>query len=168
MTFASLWQIHNILQNSAKQWRHRVTWEPPWLSDMAQLAQVSFTFWLLFRFFIYLSIYFPFFLILFLSSSLFMTGCWSHTRQFKNKFLGTRTSSLVVQWVRIHLAKEGTWFQFLVGKPISHMPRGNQARPLQLLKRMCFGGHEPQLEDRSPIRKDLTWYNKDPVCHIRL
>ena len=32
-------------------------------------------------------------------------------------------TSLVVQWLRIHLAMQGTWVQPLVGKLKSYMPR---------------------------------------------
>ena len=32
---------------------------------------------------------------------------------------------LVVQWLRIHLAMQGTWVQSLVGELRSHKPRGN-------------------------------------------
>lgn len=82
MTFARLWQIHNILQNSAEEWYHRVTWEPLWLSYMAQVAQVSVTFWLYEAF--YLSFYVFFFFSSFSLSKPLMTGRWSHTWKIKN------------------------------------------------------------------------------------
>ena len=34
-------------------------------------------------------------------------------------------TSLLVQWLRIHLPMKGTWVQYLVGELRSHMPRGN-------------------------------------------
>ena len=34
-------------------------------------------------------------------------------------------TSLVVQWLRIRLAMQGTWVQSLVGELRSHKPRGN-------------------------------------------
>ena len=40
------------------------------------------------------------------------------------KGAGIRTS-LVVQWLRIHLAMQGTRVQFLVGELRSHMSQGN-------------------------------------------
>ena len=42
-------------------------------------------------------------------------------------------SSLVVQWLRICLATQGTWVQPLIGELRSHMLRGNCVCVLQLL-----------------------------------
>ena len=46
------------------------------------------------------------------------------------KFL-VRGTSLVVQWLRIHLPMQGTWVQSLVEELRSHMPRGGKAHMLQ-------------------------------------
>ena len=46
------------------------------------------------------------------------------------KFL-VRGTSLVVQWLRIHLPMQGTWVQSLVKRLRSHMPWGGKARMLQ-------------------------------------
>ena len=46
------------------------------------------------------------------------------------KFL-VRGTSLVVQWLRIHLPTQGTWVQSLVEELRSHMPRGGKAHMLQ-------------------------------------
>ena len=46
------------------------------------------------------------------------------------KFL-VRGTSLVVQWLRIHLPMQGTWVQSLVKKLRSHMPWGGKVRMLQ-------------------------------------
>ena len=43
---------------------------------------------------------------------------------FKSKTV-TRGTSLVVQWLRIHLAMKGTWVQPLVGEPRSHVLPSN-------------------------------------------
>ena len=42
-------------------------------------------------------------------------------------------SSLVVQWLRIHLPMKGTWVQSLVREPRSHVLWGNLVRVPQLL-----------------------------------
>ena len=43
-------------------------------------------------------------------------------KEIENKKEGT---SLVIQWLRIHLATQGTPVPSLVGELRSHMPRGN-------------------------------------------
>ena len=42
-------------------------------------------------------------------------------------------ASLVVQWLRIHLPKQGMRVQSLVGELRSRLPQGNLARAPQLL-----------------------------------
>ena len=48
----------------------------------------------------------------------------------RSKSLG---ASLVVRWLRIHLAMKGMWVRSLVGKQRPHVLRSNEACPLQLL-----------------------------------
>ena len=43
-------------------------------------------------------------------------------RSLENAFLGT---SLVVQWLRIHLAVQGMWVQSLVGELRSDIPQSS-------------------------------------------
>ena len=43
-------------------------------------------------------------------------------RQPERAMIGT---SLVVQWLRIHLPMQGTWVRSLIGELRSHMPQGN-------------------------------------------
>ena len=49
-----------------------------------------------------------------------------------------RGTSLVVQWLRIHLQMQGMWVRSLVGELRSYMPQGNQACTLQI-RLMCTG-----------------------------
>jgi len=41
--------------------------------------------------------------------------------------------SLVVQWLRIHLAMQGTWVRSLIRELRSHRPQNNEAQLPQLL-----------------------------------
>ena len=49
-------------------------------------------------------------------------------------------TSVVVQWLRIHLAMQGTWVQSLDAELMSH---SNQACWLQLLKPVRTGAQAP-------------------------
>ena len=60
-------------------------------------------------------------------------------------------TSLVVQWLRICLAMQGTWVWSLVRELRSHMPRSNEAR-LSPLESPCATTKKP------------TWCNEDPAC----
>ena len=51
-----------------------------------------------------------------------------------SKRIQSRTS-LVVKWLRIHLALQGTWVQSLVGELRSHMPQSNYTHYSQINKK---------------------------------
>ena len=59
-------------------------------------------------------------------------------------------TSLVVQWLRIHLPMQGTWILPLVRELRSHMPSGNQA-------------HVPQLEKAERRNEEHVCCEKDPA-----
>ena len=67
--------------------------------------------------------------------------------------------SLVVQWLRIHLATQGMQVQTLVRKLRSHMMRDKQAHALQQLSQ------EPGLESPRTPTKGPAWGNESPMCH---
>ena len=46
-------------------------------------------------------------------------------RKAHNKKFGNRGVFLVVQWLRIRMAMQGTWVQSLIGELGSHMPKLN-------------------------------------------
>lgn len=70
----------------------------------------------------------------------------------------TKGTSLVVQWWRIHLVKQGTWVQSLAGELGSHMPRGSWAHTPTTSEPAISGAHGPQLE------RSLGTATKDPSC----
>ena len=91
-------------------------------------------------------------------------------------------TSLVVQWQRIRLPKQGTWVRSLQGTKIPHV--GGQLSPhattteLESLKERAHvpqtteptrsGARAPQLERENPhaaTRGKPARCNKDPVCH---
>ena len=58
---------------------------------------------------------------------------------------------LVVQWLRIHLAMQGTLVRSLFRELRSYMPQGNGAR-------------RPQIESPCASTKDPTGRKEDPAC----
>ena len=57
-------------------------------------------------------------------------------------------TSLMVQWLRICLPRQGMQIHPLVGEPKSHMPQGNYARVLQT--RECTAMNDPMC--RNPLQ----------------
>ena len=53
-------------------------------------------------------------------------------------------TSLVVQWLRIHLPIQGMWVQMLVRELRFHMQWGNQAHTLQLLNLHATATQRPE------------------------
>ena len=54
-------------------------------------------------------------------------------------------ASLVVQWLRIHLPKQGMRVQSLVGELRSHVPQGNLAPSTVTTEPVHPGAYAPQL-----------------------
>ena len=78
----------------------------------------------------------------------------------------THGTSLVVQWLRVCLAMQGTWAWALVGELRYHVPWGNEAHMLQILTHAHSRAWVPQLKSvctrTDPARRkeeDLTCYN---------
>ena len=87
--------------------------------------------------------------------------CKSTILQFFKKFKKILSgTSLVVQWLRIHLPMQGTWVRSLVGELRSHMPWGNEAHMSPLLSPHAL---EPACHnERSCVKKKKK--KKDPAC----
>ena len=74
--------------------------------------------------------------------------------------------SLVVQWLRILHAVQGTQVQSLIGELRSHLPQNNSTHEPQLLEPLSYGNWSPQATTRELVRcnKRSTSGNEDPAC----
>ena len=104
------------------------------------------------------------------------SSCYFRTK-LNIKF--SRGTFLVVQWLRIHLPKQGTQVRSLVGELRSHIPQGNWVHGLQLLSlctlepkchryRICTPQHRActAMKRRccSVSKSCLTLCNEDATC----
>ena len=76
-------------------------------------------------------------------------------------------TSMIVLWLRICLAMQGTWIQFLVREPRSHMLQNSWALTPKLLKPAHSRTCVPQQDSLCGATKDPAWHNGDPACPNR-
>ena len=95
---------------------------------------------------------------------------WSHRRTGHDCMANTCTyisyqieykrpgTSLVVQWLGVHLTALGVHVRYLVGELRCYMPQSNWAHtaPTEPV---------PQLDNPHVATRDPTWHNEDPACH---